>query len=785
MLDKVNLKDVKALRGILEYRYLFVILINNRKILIRIDRLESQNTFLSNQLGEFQFAYANKQTELDNSLKENGVLKKTVRRLQEEIILMKTKIFSLESLSTGSNSLASQKSISEDKSPVLHLCTTDEPETKSPPSKRIWNYSQSLCDPTSPTFEEVKVQAGFKKENLDLKQMGSIFELSYEDEPELDNDMCLKPPFALSDTVDEKRPAANHTQSLIDLKKAISANEAHDQDDEIIDHKEAERPRDRLNSSKFLYKENVFRPKRLFETFCVLGVGDESIKRLFNNKELEAATKFWAGKELLFRGKTLYDYADNNSGFEKLEFIEDLRYFVAPRGFRVQLIKDPEQIEEICRKTLFKASRNYKRRSLITFEALCKPTDKWDVYVESINPTNKLYAMTVMTRDYKILREPKNKELFIYTDVAFSFITHYPLPHLFTDLIKSVLNLLRNHRKEHYLKFSEPEYRKLIDFSFVGRIWQREIRPFLDNLLIEGLPQPSKCLKYNSHGNQSPELDIVSYKFPSQKDAWIETMSWNSLGVFLSLGLDDIVWLLSVIYAEKSPLVFFSADLTKLTSTIHTLIGLMYPIKYGHKFAQAVPRKAFGLLGSPFPAILGMNMNEAAFWRQNLISYDREKPDMPNVYVFLDEGKVFYDKGRLGSLPLVSFIRSEVRDSYLKLGVEGFKLKYFENLGKLKNYKNKVCLFSSKEMSDSPYVKNKDAQIEAVKEIFRAFCEANKKKIIAPVEKILEVKGDKMKSEEIKLVIKELVPEKESRDFYFSFKDTVIFSNPEECIIKS
>ena len=411
----------------------------------------------------------------------------------------------------------------------------------------------------------------------------------------------------------------------------------------------------------FMESAKVFKPDRLFENFFVLGTTKEDAIDRIKSYTGKAKT----GDSVSFSAKVVYDFAET-AGLENRVTLPDIERFLTPW----QLLMTPyNSLSNVADSTFFKvvlkSQKKYKKRYICPFQPHNGDIQlsKWTEYVESINPQNKLYAICIKKGDYIMLDSLKaNKKHFIYIDTVYCLLTYYPIPELAFNFLSSILNFTRMKRKE---LFWSSEDKTMTDFSKLNALLPIYLSSYLKQIMGLEIPAPNRILSYPINNDKVAEYDMMEYKFPAKENAYLELAMWEAYKTFRKFSLENISFILSAILLEKS-VVFFSKDITMLTSILNTFLGLLFPFKYVCTLIPAIPSNSEFLFEAPVPIIIGVNRNEHYFWKKEL--------DVKSqcIFVFTDSQIIYVDQNYrdLIDYPKLDFITEGLQGKFAENGFD-------------------------------------------------------------------------------------------------------------------
>ncbi|EGR29733.1 hypothetical protein IMG5_149570 [Ichthyophthirius multifiliis] len=81
-------------------------------------------------------------------------------------------------------------------------------------------------------------------------------------------------------------------------------------------------------------------------------------------------------------------------------------------------------------------------------------------------------------------------------------------------------------------------------------------------------------------------------------------VEWGSALTFSNIPFDDFLFLFTCISLEKN-VIFFSQNITLLTTSIQTFASSLRPFLYPHPIIFSLPVQLYDMIDSPVPCIIG------------------------------------------------------------------------------------------------------------------------------------------------------------------------------------
>ena len=131
----------------------------------------------------------------------------------------------------------------------------------------------------------------------------------------------------------------------------------------------------------------------------------------------------------------------------------------------------------------------------------------------------------------------------------------------------------------------------------------------------------------------------ISFRCPPSNEPNV----WSGLPLFPlfeCLSPENVLSLLALVLTERQ-ILFVSSQLSLLTTCAEAITSLIYPFSWTHAYIPILPSKLLGVLGAPFPFILGMHPE---FLERDDCSVGEE-----TVRIYLDSNSIDY--GALGPAP--------------------------------------------------------------------------------------------------------------------------------------
>jgi len=417
----------------------------------------------------------------------------------------------------------------------------------------------------------------------------------------------------------------------------------------------------------------IFKPKRLFENFLVIGVPKEEIPDYLKSSQLmyESISSEMSSNNDTNRTKILFNFAES-AQVEPNITLPDIEKFITPSDFRVIDLKDaPETANEVFAKTVLKSERKYNRKYICPFQPFNNGILlKWHKEVDTFNPQRKLYAICIKKRDYLIVDENM-----VSVDMIYCMLTYYPIPSLIFNLLTSILNLIRKVRYE-----LGGKDKKRMDSEILNEIFSNQVKEYLKVLLTIPQPMPSDTIEYRFNNDSSGRQEVREYSYGLNSQAYLELAGWQACKTFGKLGLENIKFLISALLLEKW-IIFISQDIVTLTSVLNTILGLLCPFKYLYSIVPNLPPKSVRLCGAPVPITICINQREDYFWDTRLYEHSQ------NIFVFLDSQIIYVDSTHpeFSSIPVLDCLSQGIDDLYKELNPQNSSFRMITDFDRLKS----------------------------------------------------------------------------------------------------
>jgi len=420
----------------------------------------------------------------------------------------------------------------------------------------------------------------------------------------------------------------------------------------------------------------IFKPKRLFENFLVIGVPKEEISDYLKNSQMmyESMSSEMGSNNDSNRTKILFNFAES-AQVEPNITLPDIEKFITPSDFRVIDLKDDtETANKVFVKTILKSQRKYNRKYICPFQPFNNGILlKWHKEVDTFNPQRKLYAICIKKRDYLIVDGGM-----VSVDTIYCMLTYYPIPSLIFNLLTSILNLMRKVRKQVHSDFGGKDQKRM-DYEILDEILLNQVKEYLKVLLTIPQPMPSDTIEYRFNNDSSGHQEVCEYSYGLNSQAYLELASWQACKTFGKLGLENIKFLISALLLEKW-IIFISQDIVTLTSVLNTILGLLHPFKYLYSIVPNLPPKSVRLCGAPVPLTICINQREDYFWDTRLWEHSQ------NIFVFLDSQIIYVDSTHpeFSSIPVLDCLSQGVEELYKELNPQNSSFNVITDFDRLK-----------------------------------------------------------------------------------------------------
>ncbi|KAJ3439503.1 denn domain-containing [Anaeramoeba flamelloides] len=173
---------------------------------------------------------------------------------------------------------------------------------------------------------------------------------------------------------------------------------------------------------------------------------------------------------------------------------------------------------------------------------------------------------------------------------------------------------------------------------------------FLKSIRSSAVPQLGETFKVSIPRSLSIPNDFFEYTRPNTLLGGI-----NTKDLFTIFDSKQLICLFAALLFERR-VIFTSDSLTKLTTTIYSFVGLLYPFEWAHALIPIIPSNMIHACCAPFPYIIGIH--------KSLLSKAEDVIEEECVYADLDTREVEMDPVDLVLLP--SRLATKLMDSIKK-----------------------------------------------------------------------------------------------------------------------
>ncbi|KAL0478267.1 hypothetical protein AKO1_008526, partial [Acrasis kona] len=125
---------------------------------------------------------------------------------------------------------------------------------------------------------------------------------------------------------------------------------------------------------------------------------------------------------------------------------------------------------------------------------------------------------------------------------------------------------------------------------------------FLKTVLSNPFPERGTVIQIKAQ-TVSGAFEQIKLERPNTSDLVLEHINFNDL--FTHLKLDHILWVFASVMLERR-LLFFSNDISVLSSVTHALVNVIYPFTWQHVFIPVLPKSLIDYVCSPVPFVVGV-----------------------------------------------------------------------------------------------------------------------------------------------------------------------------------
>lgn len=276
----------------------------------------------------------------------------------------------------------------------------------------------------------------------------------------------------------------------------------------------------------------------------------------------------------------------------------------------------------------------------------------------------------------------------------FAFRSKFPLSIFFHDLLKKLLNRLRNIRISNYLKAVQNmgTSQKVAENYLVPNVmpenyasnqqpsqehipnpdnqYQLAVASVIDSLSNDALfetvsteflavcqtllKENPVLVPMNTISLKLPSLSL-SVTLPSLPNSYLLEAQFGYKNFLSNLPFEEFVILIHAILLEKT-IVFVSENLHTLSSAIATLNCLIRPFRWSFPIIYSLPKECMLMLEAPVPVLIGLNVSSHVFLKEIAPSHFKDlKQNKEKLVLLLDDNLMVASKPLLNSLQLPFF----------------------------------------------------------------------------------------------------------------------------------
>eukprot|EP00357_Protocruzia_adherens_P000809 CAMPEP_0115019794 /NCGR_PEP_ID=MMETSP0216-20121206/29682_1 /TAXON_ID=223996 /ORGANISM="Protocruzia adherens, Strain Boccale" /LENGTH=1058 /DNA_ID=CAMNT_0002391385 /DNA_START=95 /DNA_END=3271 /DNA_ORIENTATION=+ len=231
----------------------------------------------------------------------------------------------------------------------------------------------------------------------------------------------------------------------------------------------------------------------------------------------------------------------------------------------------------------------------------------------------------------------KSKRLFTYSDVVsgrtfgylgeeiYCLLTTTIQYGLHIDILNSIQNINRLNRVRTGKHVQST--RALTEPFTLGH----NCEEFLDAVCTERLRKDGESLRIDFFEG----LPGICYQFPFPEEIVRLEVEWCAPVLFSSLSLDDLLFLLGALMAEKS-IIIVGSNITQISAMTFALGEIIFPFEGSHIRIPILPSHLIDFLDAPVPVLIGL--------QEAPEDYDWDSQLSHSVWLFLDRGEMLTSK---------------------------------------------------------------------------------------------------------------------------------------------
>ena len=293
---------------------------------------------------------------------------------------------------------------------------------------------------------------------------------------------------------------------------------------------------------------------------------------------------------------------------------------------------------------------------------------KWHEDVEAFNPQNRLYAICLQK-----------------ANVIYCLFTYYPIARIAFEALKMLTT--------------------------------EDFKSDVREILQTPAPQINKPIIEISLNRNNVKLEYNCFE---EEQAYLEISAWKSSKVFSRFGFEDLNLILSGLLLDK-PVVLVSENMTLLTASLNTLLGLMSPFKYQYDI-ESNPQS----LESSRPLILCVNKKEEVFKEKDIYKC-KDK-----ICVLLDS-KVIYMNKKMNDFSMLEVTGEDLKSAYGEINEEKFEV--ISDIENLKERKKRSSLIVPQKIRSNEEIIKRE---KCVVNVFKGYKEFLQKNVMEEIVKIYE-----------------------------------------------
>lgn len=248
--------------------------------------------------------------------------------------------------------------------------------------------------------------------------------------------------------------------------------------------------------------------------------------------------------------------------------------------------------------------------------------------------------------------EINNEYLCFFSPRIIFLKTYYPLHEKHFELLKKLLEIVRNRRielyEEYYTKYKNKIPYDKLDAEKSLEIFEKECTKYIFEFNKYSVPK--------QFGRVFPfdyEDIYIKYETHNIESAKLAECSAGIKDLLNLLSFEDFLFIFLAILKVKS-IIFISKNLRITTSIVMTFISLLKPFSWPYPAIYSLPESCLQLVNSSYPVIIGLKQSYK-YIIKHILPDKNIQGGNETIFVFLDHSYIFTSENVVSDVTIPNF----------------------------------------------------------------------------------------------------------------------------------